>query len=523
MIFSLLFSYATHYVLSLFVTFVLFSVGLIFIDAFLLERKNKLLFLRGISFFALSIAFALNSPLLEHAISSFASQAFMVLGSAGILASVVFEPLLHAPSATQRKLIALAFPFAAFSVATIPLIAILFFAIALVYMRRVIECREKDKRILVLIFFLFSFDAFLQFSGYWSTSTNAYVSQLVSQFGVIWNVQHILQLCAAMALAIWAWGYIRFRLRLQLFVQSLALSLFFFLSTTLFFSYVLIHNLELDAQEHMRTNVQTLEYAMSSLKDKTRVQAQMIASDTDMLSAVESDDKEKLYAKGLQYFTTYNMNTLIIASNEGNVLVRVEDNEVTNDSVNANPVFEAALKGERITTTIYHDVQPVPELYILAGSPIYDNTSQIVGAVLAGFTIDNAFVDGVKDAVGMDVSVFGKTQRIATTFLAPNGKSRFTGTFENNPSVLKTVYDERKVYVGTQPVLNQSYLVGYAPLRSYEGTVVGMLFVGKPELSLYETAQKTIVFTYMGSLMFLGIALIPAFIFSRILSRNIQA
>jgi hypothetical protein len=50
-----------------------------------------------------------------------------------------------------------------------------------------------------------------------------------------------------------------------------------------------------------------------------------------------------------------------------------------------------------------------------------------------------------------------------------------------------------------------------------------MLFVGKPQTTLLETAQKSIQLTFLGSFILMALSLIPAYFLSRYMQKQIEA
>ena len=85
------------------------------------------------------------------------------------------------------------------------------------------------------------------------------------------------------------------------------------------------------------------------------------------------------------------------------------------------------------------------------------------------------------------------------------------------------VLNHGEVYLGATQILNQPYYTAYAPLKTHDESVVGMLFVGKPQTTLTQAAQKSIELTFLGSIILIAVSLIPAYFFSRFLKEHLEA
>jgi methyl-accepting chemotaxis protein len=160
-----------------------------------------------------------------------------------------------------------------------------------------------------------------------------------------------------------------------------------------------------------------------------------------------------------------------------------------------------------------------PQIFIEAAVPI--EGSDVLGAALTGFIVDDAFVDRVKEITGLDVSVFGGNERSATTFLAADGKSRELGTLEADPKINRTVLVRGEIYVGESTISNQLYFTSYLPLENVHEEVVGMLFVGTPQTTILDTAQRTFQLTFMLSSALMALSLIPSYFISRYIHSQI--
>lgn len=87
-------------------------------------------------------------------------------------------------------------------------------------------------------------------------------------------------------------------------------------------------------------------------------------------------------------------------------------------------------------------------------------------------------VDSVKEVSGIDATIFWGDTRMLTTIQAENG-DRAVGT-KASAKVVNTVLGEGEDYFSDHALVNDAYYYGYyTPMKNSDGTVVGMVFVGK--------------------------------------------
>ncbi len=172
-------------------------------------------------------------------------------------------------------------------------------------------------------------------------------------------------------------------------------------------------------------------------------------------------------------------------------------------------------------------------LVLLAAAPLMDETGGVIGALYGGLLLTRRteIVDLIKATLfegaryeDRDIgtaTIFLDDVRIDTNVVNEDG-SRAIGT-----RVSKEVYDwvviggER--WVGRAFVVTDWYISAYDPLRDYDGSVVGMLYVGTLEQPYADLRLRT-------SLLFLGITLTAvllavavSYIFSRRLATPVRA
>lgn len=528
MLYQFLFS-NIHFALTIFGALVFFAGGWLFFDSWKMEKKHKTIIAKSIGFFLLACAYGIHATTIQTPLVLGVLQICKTLGLLIILSSLLVEPILHTPSNSQNTLKQNAAFFPIGTATTISSIfsAILILFVSFVYLRKSTVGGEKQLRPAFYAFLLLTISEIISFSFFFKDTSVVFWSKLLSDYGLLWNIAHIFEFLGFVILGTWVYGYTRFRLNVQLFFITIISFLFIFLITTFIFTYSLLKNLENDAISHLKTNVNVLHYTLDGLKGQALTSARAVSGDSDIYEAVVQRDSDRLYALTSKFLIAHNTNFLVVTSSTGEVLMRAENRDRIGNTLASDPLVQNALNNNSLSEVFTTPGILAPIVQVQAASAIPDrnatDSAKVAGVIVTGFLVDNAFVDGVKSLTGLEASVFGDNIRAATTFVDPDGKSRSIGTKETNSKVLNQVLKNGLMYAGSLQILNQPYYSVYSPLKTINGSTIGMLYVGKPQTTLLQTAQKSIQLTFLGSVILMILSLIPAYFLSRFIQKQIEA
>ena len=518
MLIYLLLANTFEFTLSVLSAFVFLSAGILYLDSWQVDQKSRTILIRSIGFFIIAATEAFHATSVTSGFVMAALAISKVLGLSLILLSLVKEPILRVPSSKKAALLA---PLPIFANALSPISTALSLAISAVYFRKAKEGLEKQLKPAFVAFLLLGISELISVSFAWAGTSSVFWSKLLAKFGTVWTIESAVKLIGVLVLGFWVWGYIRFRLQIQVFVITIALSILIFLATTTFYTFLLLNNLQNDALEHLKTDVNVMEYSLKSLESETLAHAEAVAQDNVVKGALARSDQNSLYELTSNYLVAQNINTLVVAKKSGEVAMRAENSTATNDSLEGDTLFDAAIGGQSVATISTIEGITAPEAYIKAAVPITDG-GEIIGAVVSGVKIDNTFADSVKNVTGLDTTIFAGDKRAATTLVAEDGKSRYIGTLESDTNILSKVLDKSETYVGQAERFNQPYYVAIAPLTTFDQKTVGMLSVGKLQNTLTGSAQESISLTFLGSIILMIISIIPSYFFSRFLRRHLE-
>lgn len=104
---------------------------------------------------------------------------------------------------------------------------------------------------------------------------------------------------------------------------------------------------------------------------------------------------------------------------------------------------------------------------------------------------DFSIVDAVKEASGVDITVFYKDIRMATSIRNPDG-TRAVGT-QAEREVIRAVLEDGRDYFSDRISVNGYIYFGYyTPLRNSDGEVAGMVFAGKTREHMLRSIRSVI-------------------------------
>jgi hypothetical protein len=110
--------------------------------------------------------------------------------------------------------------------------------------------------------------------------------------------------------------------------------------------------------------------------------------------------------------------------------------------------------------------------------------------------VNNNFevVDSIEKDMGVKATVFQKVGdkaiRVSTNVVGADGK-RAVGT-EISSVVYDAVINKGQTYYGTADVVGNKFVVAYEPVKNSAGEVIGALFVGTPEDTIYSSFKEEI-------------------------------
>ena len=146
-------------------------------------------------------------------------------------------------------------------------------------------------------------------------------------------------------------------------------------------------------------------------------------------------------------------------------------------------------------------------LVMIASAPVVGTDGRIVGALYGGILLNQNFeiVDRIwkvlfqgdrldNQDIGV-VTIFQDDMRVSTT-VKTTGSVRWVGT-PSSAEVREDVLEQGRSFRGQMLAAGDWYASAYAPLRSYEGRIIGMLAVGRLERA-YTSTRNRVILSFFG-------------------------
>jgi len=521
-----------HFTASLFAALITFAISWLYLDAWR-DKKGPKQATFFFGFFFLSLSFVAQSVIIDQPLfetTLLGSSAALVIktifrftGYITLITGQVLIPLQKRPThkrggsgaAILPFLVAPAIDFAPFF---LPLLAA---AAGLLYFRRATTGLERQLKPVSLGLFMLAFSELLGVAISFRNTQNITLYNLVAPFSFVWIAERVILIIAIYTLGRWVWWYLLKRLETQFFMILNTSILIIFLVITVSFSLATLNHIRADALEGLRSNAKVLAYTIDIKKAVVLADAQATAQIPEVIDAVVNSSRNTLANNLTTTLLAKELTKLTAVSDTGQVILRAHDIEYFGDSFSNDPLIQLALAGRETSSVDIIEETITPVVAVRASIPVWKG-DQVVGAILMRSDIDNAFVDGVKEATGLDVSVYADNIRSATTFIAPNGKDRFVGIEEEDEKVKEKVLIEGQTFEGVVDILSVPYLAVFTPLKTFDGNPVGMLFAGRPQTSILQAAGRSIELTFIISAVLLVLSVVPAYKISRYISNQIN-
>lgn len=518
----------SHFVLSLLAALVFFAIAWLYFDA-----RDRLFFF---GFLLLAISFVAGAVIIDQAllaqsilgpgVAELIKNIFRILGYLALITGHVVVPLQPLPNKGKHIIEdsvrgVVGFGTVRSTLNAIFLLPVLAAATGFLYLRRATVGLENHLKPIALGFFLLSISELFGLSVLFRGTNNIALLNLVGPFGIFWVLERVFLLFSIFIFGRWVFGYLLKRFDTQLFMILATSSLLIFLTTTIFFTYATLNNLTQEAFDSLKIDSGVLSYSVESKKAELVSSAETIAQNPDIALAITAGDKKKISDITSPILLAKKESSLVVATSSGEILFKAEDPEFSGGSLSDNPLVKRAIGGSEASGISTKDGVTAPVVVISAAVPVKDSTGT-VGAIMVGFDVDNAFVDGIRSATGLDTSIYADNVRSATTFVAPDGVSRYIGIKEEKPEIKKMVLSDGKSFTGSVNILNVPYFANYSPLLDADGNPVGMLFTGRPQVGILQTAAHSIELTFLVTAALLILSLIPSYLISKYISNQIR-
>ena len=314
------------------------------------------------------------------------------------------------------------------------------------------------------------------------------------------------------------------------------------LATSMVGSWIVSSTIRMQVLRSVDNSLATARMIYDQQLDDLRRTVELTASGTTIAGYLSRRDLSSLQAWLEHVRDSAGLDFLSLTDGEGRVTLRVSSPGTVGNQAAPTSVLRAAQLGkaaaateivaaeylaqenpqlaERARTRLVNTPRTEPfqrteetsGMVLLAAAPIHSAAGVLYGGVLLNGNF--SIVDRVSELVLRDdrfsdretgsVTIFQSNFRISTNMRMSDGR-RALGT-RAAPEVESQVLGRGESWQGSAFVVNEHYLSRYAPIRNYDGKVIGALFTGLLE-STYTSTRNQVIFSFfaVATVGFIGI------------------
>ncbi|MFA6095613.1 MAG: cache domain-containing protein [Candidatus Paceibacterota bacterium] len=333
----------------------------------------------------------------------------------------------------------------------------------------------------------------------------------VSRPGMISIIRLALELAAFLILGYWVWQYMQLRIRESIVMASVGATFLLATVVTLAFSTILISRVTSETAQNLIVNTKVLNLAITSLEAEALAKAELIAQDAGIIAAISKEDFGTLDVIAEKLLEERELGFLTIAAKNGDIMLRAHAVSRRGDTAASERAFEEALVG--IPSVTVED-SVVEGFSIRAGAPV-EKGGKIIGVVIAGYPLDNAFADRMKRVTGLEMFIYKGATSVAGTAFASDGMTRLVGVTIGDVSVKESVLEDGKTVTGEMAAYDELFQASYAPLENGDGKAVGIISSAKRQDDIVNIANATNRLTLVTVIGIILILLAPIYSISR--------
>lgn len=556
------FSQNAHFAIHLFAALVCLAVSWLYLDSWLV-RRSMVGLMRWVGFALLGLSFLSQATLIEQSVLGLSvlgnfttglTLVARVLAYVCIILGQLMDPLQAVPDNKGLVFDDLDAPQAPESSdvqkpdepenvdkssekqhpknanAILPLITLSFkwtvvfggLATAGLYWRRATTGLERHLKMVAGAFLLLGLADLIRMATLLRDTTNPILFSWVAAFGWVWWSEQLILFIGLLFLGKWVWSYLTERFFSQLFMIFMSATVAIFLIVSVVFTGLLLRNIRHDIVDNLKTAAHVLDFAIIAKQSETTAGVELLAGNRDVQNAIVGKDHDRLASITRDYMVAKKQSFLLITNADGQVLLRGQEPSRWGDSLSGDVLINRALLGSNKSSVVTSEGVGAPVVEVRSATAVRNDQGNIVGVVVSGVRLDEAFIDGVKNSTGLQSSVYGGNVIAATTLLAADGKTRNTGAVLDKPAIKDTVLDKGQDYSGDLSIQNRQLLGAILPLKDVDNVPVGMLMVAKPQSSVLRTAGQSVSLTFVLTAAMLILSIIPAFFITKNLTKQLE-
>ncbi len=461
-------------------------------------RKDFLTASRGIGFLFLAFSQVMNVFSFEAETYQYIGFSLYLFGLVLVVWNLFLEKPVERPSLSNYAILVLP-PIATLAFYINFWVIILHFLIAFLSYK---QYKKEDKKTLYPFILAFSLLTISSFFGFFYTK---------GYFNTVWVIGNIFQFSGFVFLAVWVWQYMQLRIREEMVMIFFSFTLLISIVVTFAFSMILVDQIETAIKTNLVINAKSMDYLILHLKEEALSKSRLFSSNVELREAIYRNNFSKIESLSDEFMKKENLGFLTVADSEGNVILRAHATTKRNDNILKESPLSKSVDGYSVSTIGPSDVEGFS---IRSSSPVILN-GKVIGFVLAGFPMDNPFIDNLKKITGLDISVLEGDKFISSTIIGPDGRSRISGIKLNDPLMIKEVLVNGNIVTSRSEIVYKPYLVSYFPLKNIDNNIVGMFSIARSQREIFAIANTTNILTLVSVIIIMFILAFPIFVITK--------
>ncbi|WP_162008068.1 methyl-accepting chemotaxis protein [Heliorestis convoluta] len=267
--------------------------------------------------------------------------------------------------------------------------------------------------------------------------------------------------------------------------------------------------------ERIEKNLEGLEELLRIYERQAMAHSNNLAKHPLIMEGVQQRDFTYLLEVTTPLMEQGKLDYLVITDPEGNVIIRTHEPEripAADDNISNQTNIQQALQGNAFVGI---EEGRVVRLSVRAGTPIYDQEGQLIGALSTGYVASqNYMVDQAQHMYDAVFSLFLGSERVATTSEDEQGKRRL-GTEIQNDEITQVVLGEGRIFVGMNASFDSNFITGYMPLQGASGQIIGMIGTAIPRAEIRDIQVALVLRTTVAALVIFSAAAFLGLFFAR--------
>ena len=267
-------------------------------------------------------------------------------------------------------------------------------------------------------------------------------------------------------------------------------------------------------RQRVASGVDDLKNKIDELSEKAKYCSVLLAQNSKLMVAVEYVNFLTLQRILKDINESLELSTITVTDNEGNVIIRQHDPDSKDDNISGQFNVQKALAEETSWTLNKDDSLG---LISQAGAPVENQRGDVIGTVVAGFTLKNsALLESLKQVYGMEFTIYSGDERLTTTFEQAGETAEHT---QMDANIRASVMENGQKFTGNVSMLGEPYIASYIPLTDSEGHIIGALASAMPQEEANAAVMQTILHAGVTAV---AVIVISALILSLFVRRSIR-